>query len=296
MRGRDFGLGLGVGLIICVILASSLGAIQPKEITTTQTVTQKTTVTYKTTVSESVTITKPVSTTLTKTVTTRETTTKTITTTPKTTTTTTTQAIPEYELGEAIKNGYVEAKISGRCNPMFGCGGLLGGGISSGDSITIQFKSLVDYTIKIFVVEGQLLLAEGDAQNMVIKEVRGIPLSGGFSFLPRSQIVLNPYQAQTYLFSAYCVNFHKSNPTNATVFSLSGLAAPDVVNVLEVIDILPSNVTSVVAIQVAIFVIMDDVSKDELDERFSVKAEDIINAKTILEAAGIDISQKRLFV
>jgi hypothetical protein len=244
------------------------------------------------------TITKTISTTLTKTITTTPKTTTT-TTTPKTTTTTTTtttQAIPEYELGEAIKNGYVEAKISGRCNSMFGCNGLLGGGISSGDSITIQFKSLVDYTIKIFVVEGQFLLAEGDAQNMVIKEVRGIPLSGGFSFLPRSQIVLSPYQANTYLFSAYCVNFHKPNPTNATVFSLSGLAAPDIIKVLEVVDILPSNVTSVAAIQVAIFVIVDDVSKDELDERFSVEAVDILNAKIILETVGIDISQKKLFI
>jgi len=294
MKWRDFGLGLGVGLILLTILASSFVANQPKEVTMTQTVTQKTTVTYKTTISESVTITKPISTTLTRTIT--ATTTKTITTTPKTTTTTTTtQTIPEYELGEAIKSGYVEAKISGRCNPMFGCGGLLGGGISSGDSIYIQFKSLVDYTIKIFVVEGQFLLAEGDAQNMVIKEVRGIPLSGGFSFMPRSQIVLSPSQAQAYLFSAYCVNFYKPNPTNATVFSLSGLAAPDVISVLEVIDKLSSNVTSVAAIQVAIFVITDDVSKDELDKRFPVKAEDITNAKTILEAAGIDISQKRLF-
>jgi hypothetical protein len=304
MRWRDFGLGLGVGLIICVILASSLGAIQPKEVTITQTATEKITVTDKTTIHESVTITKPETTTLTRTV--KETTTRTITTTSVTTTsptttttttttaTTTTQAIQEYELGEAIKSGYVEAKISGRCNPYFGCGGLIGGGVSSGDSITIQLKGLVSYTIKIFVLKGQLLLAGGDTQNMVIKGLRGIP-SGSLFITPVSQIILSPYETKTYLFSAYCVNFYKSNPTNYTVFSLSGLATPEVVNVLEFVETLPSNVTSVAAIQVAIFVITDDVSKDELDERFSVEAEDIINAKTILEAAGIDISQKRLF-
>ena len=52
MKWRDFGLGLGVGLIILAILASGLVATQPKEITVTRTVTEKMTVTDKTTIRE----------------------------------------------------------------------------------------------------------------------------------------------------------------------------------------------------------------------------------------------------
>lgn len=66
--------------------------------------------------------------------------------------------------------------------------------------------------------------------------------------------------------------------------------------IFNVLGQLSEDVTSVTAIQTAVFVVTNDVSKSELSARFTSDAAAISNAKTILQTAGIDTSNKRLFV
>ena len=152
----------------------------------------------------------------------------------------------------------------------------------------------MDFTIEIEVIPtGTLLAASGDAQNMAVLELKGLYV--GLGYYARDKIILDTSDAVRYLFSGYCVNFHKSNPTSATTFYQSGMADANVLEIFNVLDQLPENVTGIAAIQTAIFVVTDDVSYSELENRFPDGVDEIQNARTILETAGIDISDKRLF-
>ena len=118
---------------------------------------------------------------------------------------------------------------------------------------------------------------------------------GELFYSPAEKILLWYFDIAKYLFSAYCVEFEKPNPDRDTFFSIGGLAQEDIRKILQVVGELPENVTSVSALQTAIFVLTDDISYEELESRFKSGLDQIDNARTILEAAGIDTTSKRLF-
>ena len=195
--------------------------------------------------------------------------------------------IPNYSLSEAVAAGYVEANITGNSLHLLGT--------SSGDSIHLNLERLVNYAIEIDVFPtGTLLVpSSGDAQSMAILELRG--LYSGLVCYQRDRIILDTQDSVRYLYSAYCVSFDKGNPTGATLFTQSGLADSEVIKIYDVVDQLPEDVTGVAAIQTAVFVVTDDISLAELESRFSSGVDEVENARTILETAGIDISTKALF-
>jgi hypothetical protein len=193
--------------------------------------------------------------------------------------------IPKYSLAEALIAGYIEANITGYKL-----------GSSSGDSIILDLKRLVNYTIEIEKFPtGTLLVANGKEQSMAILRLKGL-----FDFLrdgyyARDKIILDSTNKVSYLFSGYCVSFSKPNPSIITRFSVSGTADADVLKIFGVLGQLPDNVTGVAAVQTAVFVVTDNVSLSELESRFSSGVVEIQNARTILEAAGVNVSSKKLF-
>jgi hypothetical protein len=204
-------------------------------------------------------------------------------TTPKPTLTSSpTPSTTKYSLSEAIAAGYVEAKI-------------FGSGSSSGDCISLQIKRLVSYTIEIepFAQGTQLTTSSTSYQNMVIQKLRGI--DHGTTYTPTSRILLTSSDELTYLFSAYCLNFHKSNPQSSTVFSASGTATSDVLKILNAANSLSDNYTTIDIIQVAVWVVTDNISLTQLTNIFPSGVSQIDNAKSLLISAGIDISNKQLF-
>jgi hypothetical protein len=198
-------------------------------------------------------------------------------------------SIPKYSLSEAISAGYVEASITGRS----GIG--LFSGASSGDSIILNVKRLVNYTIEIEAIpRGTLLVpSSGNTQNMAVLDLKG--LSEGIMYRVRDRIILDTPNTVQYLFSGYCVNFNKDNPSESTIFTMTGFADANVIKIFNVLNQLSENVTKIAAIQSAVFAVTDNVSRSELQSRFSATATDIQNARTILEKAGIDTTNKRLF-
>jgi hypothetical protein len=190
---------------------------------------------------------------------------------------------PKYSLSEAMEAGYVQANITG-----------VGLGTSSGDSIILRIKRVVEYTIEIEPVPtGTLLVASGNYQNMAVQALKGLYTVIGY--YPRNEILLDTSDEVSYLFSGYCVSFNKPNPTISTRFSISGNADANVLNIYSVLSQLPANVTGIAAVQTAIFVVTDDISKSELQSTFPSGVAEIQNARTILEQAGIDVSTKKLF-
>lgn len=207
---------------------------------------------------------------------------------------------PKYSLSEAISAGYVEANITGvtGSSSIFNFNFSFGSarGASSGDCIILHIKRLVNYTIEIDPIPmGTLLVPNSaDAQTMAVLKLQGI--AEGSRYRPREIILLQNSDPVEYLFSAYCVDFEKDNPTELTVFTQSGSADANVLKIFNVLGQLSEDVTSVTAIQTAVFVVTNNVSKSELSARFTSDATAISNAKTILQTAGIDTSNKRLFV
>jgi hypothetical protein len=199
--------------------------------------------------------------------------------------------IPKYSLSEAIAAGYVEANITGKMGLI-----TIFGGVSSGDSIILNIKRLVNYTIEIEAIPtGTLLVAgSGDTQNMAVLNLQGLVKTES-TYAVRDRIILDTPNSVQYLFSGYCVNFNRNNPTTSTLFTPSGLADANVLKIYSILNQLPSNVTGIAAIQTAVFVVTDNVSRAELQSRFPSGVPEIQNAKLILEKAGIDISNAKLF-
>ena len=188
---------------------------------------------------------------------------------------------PRYTLSEAIDKNFVKAEITGS-------------GASSGDCINLELTRLTPYTTEIRVPKGLVLLASGAAQNMVVYKVSGIP-KGTMWITPVTKIVLDSSEPLTFILEAYCLDFHKENPSSSTKFSVGTLTDPRILRILDASDNLSSDITSVGAIQTAIWVVTEDISKKELVDRFSVEQKDIDTAKVVLEEAGIDTTSKRLF-
>ncbi|MCK4735468.1 MAG: thioester domain-containing protein [Methanophagales archaeon] len=188
---------------------------------------------------------------------------------------------PGYTLGDAIDKDFVKAEITGS-------------GASSGDSINLELTRLTSYTIEITVSKGTVLLASDCSQNMVVWKVSGKPKDTMW-IEPISRIVLDSSEPQTFILDAYCLDFHKKNPRSSTKFSIGTLTDPQILKILDASDNLSSDITSVGAIQTAIWVVTEDVSKKELVDRFPVEQKDRDNAKFILEEAGIDTTSKRFF-
>ncbi len=187
----------------------------------------------------------------------------------------------KLSLSDAISNGYVLANITGKDL-----------GASSGDSIVLSIQSLVSHPIEIELIpQGTILLASGDYQNMAVQSLRGLRSLSGY--YPRDKIVLDASSKASYLFSGYCVNFEKENPTIITRFTISGVD-PTIAKIFSVVNP-PTSVAEVNAIQTAIFAVTDNISKGDLQERYPEGVAQIPNAKAILEKAGIDGSAKQLF-
>jgi hypothetical protein len=197
--------------------------------------------------------------------------------------------LEKFTLDEAVESGYVEANITG-------VSGMIGGA-SSGDSIILHLKRLVEYVIEIEPLQtGTILEASGNAQNMAVLGLKGKFAHGELFYTPVDRILLwYSDSIGKYLFSGYCVDFEKPNPNRDTYFSVGGFAQDDVLKILKVVGELPGNVTTVAAIQTAIFVVTDDITFEQLESRFKSGVNQIDNAKIILEAADIDTTSKNLF-
>ena len=188
---------------------------------------------------------------------------------------------PRYTLSEAIDNGLVNAEITG-------CGA------SSGDSINLELARLTSDRIEIIVPRGMVLIASDKSQNMVVYKVSGIPEDSKWK-IPVSEIILDSSDSQAYILEAYCLDFYKNNPGSNTRFSIETMTDPEIQNILDALDNLSLDITTVEAIQIAIWISTDDLSKEELLDKFPVDQKEIDNARIILEEAGIDTTSKLFF-
>ncbi len=195
---------------------------------------------------------------------------------------------PTYTFSDAVSAGIIEANITGW-------------GASSGNSIIVNMRRLVDTTVEIEpLATGTLITTSSSAQNMAVLWLTGkISSISNYSiwYNPTSRMILDSSNVTQYFYAAFCVNLHRGNPQFSSLYTVNGTADPNVVKILNVVvsNQLPSNVTTTAAIQTAISVVTDNPTRTELLSVWSTFAPDIPNAKTILDTAGIDTTNANLF-
>ena len=198
----------------------------------------------------------------------------------------TTIARPVFDLPDAVEQGLITAKFQGWSRSV----------------VIIELANLTGSEMEISVPKGLILQSSiADKANMVLEDVGGVisSISRGYlstiNYSLTSKIVLDPAEEKKYLLDVYSLESHKNNPGYNTMLSM-GEVDPNMQNILGTLEVLPSGTALPPdSVQTAIWVYTDDISRTELDDLLTLREKYILNARTILQEAGVDISSKKLF-
>ena len=174
-----------------------------------------------------------------------------------------------YDLLDAVDEGLVDAESRGT-------------GYCAGDCIKLRITPKLEFTIDVEITPGLILINSGSGQNMIVAEARIVTVKPGVEL--------------DFDIEAYCLDSHKDNPSSKETLSMQTDPGPyeeDVVTLMESLEGVPSAQKSIGAAQIALWVITDDISKEDI--RINYSTGDIEDAKWLLENAGIDTSGQRLF-
>lgn len=192
-------------------------------------------------------------------------------------------------LSEALGKGLIEIKVNGSA-------GLSYNGVSSGDVIIISFLRQKPEIMKIVVPLGTTLICNNSAkQNMVILRLKGRDPSI-LGYYPVDEIILNKDEWQKFLFEAYCLNMSKDQIFDSTTFSIGEPASQEVIAMLSASLELSTEKATIVGIQVALWVLTDNPSLEELRKRTTADDQAIASAWAILDKAGLNPGSRRLFI
>lgn len=172
-----------------------------------------------------------------------------------------------------------------------------GTGASSGQSIIMGIERLCSYPVELTIPSGMVLKSySASYQDMVVRRAYVVSMANeevDLTLAPSIKLVDN--EPQAVLLEAYCLDFEKDNPGEDATFSIGDSGNYEVKKVMGAVEKLDEDVADIASIQTAIWVVTDDLSREELEEKFEVTQENIDNAEIILESAGIDPANKRMF-
>jgi hypothetical protein len=177
-----------------------------------------------------------------------------------------------YDLLGAIDEELIDVEFRGR-------------GYCSGPAIKLKITNNLNVTIEIKVTPGLILINSGSGQNMITAD------GGTFLYIaPQTEIDFD--------IEGYCLDLQKDAPSGKETLSTQtdpGTYGEDVVRLMKSLEDIPARKWEVSsgAIQIALWVITDDISEEDI--RIDHSSEDVEDAKWLLENAGINISGKRLF-
>jgi hypothetical protein len=159
---------------------------------------------------------------------------------------------------------------------------LKGTGYCSGHAIKFNVKLNVNISIDVKMDRALILENSGYGQNMIV--------------LDQSTFKIEPDIDYEFDIEAYCLDLHRNNPSsseNFTILDETSSYGEDIITFVSYLYDLPESDTTITAVQIAIWVITDDIEENEIP--FSYDDSDITKARELLEGAGIDIYGKSLF-
>ena len=161
---------------------------------------------------------------------------------------------------------------------------MRGRGGCSGPTIEVKIKSELEVSVDMKVEPGIILINSGAGQNMIIAET--------------STIRLEPKIEIEFIIEAYCLDMHKDNPNSSEVFIVSEGTEEYCQEAKELMLSLKDvsrEYKSVLGIQLALWAVIEDPPRDEVERILRVSESDFEDAMWLLENIGIDPNEKRLF-
>ena len=174
--------------------------------------------------------------------------------------------LPIPTLQDAIASYKVTAEFSGN-------------GASSGDSVLVELSKGLKAgpePLEAILPAGSVLVGDdASVQNMMVVSVRGI-LRGGNKYQPETQIVLTGSDSVDYVLTAYCMQFEKENPSDATRFSLKP-PDPALARIAE-----KGASLTVPAMQAAVWMQTDKITYYQMNQKFPITPEDWAAGETVV--------------
>jgi len=175
---------------------------------------------------------------------------------------------PRYGLQAAADAGLIEYAVTGNGN-------------SSGDALLLHVRRLSDAPVDVYVAPGTVFAPDNpDAQRMVAWGVIGMLDLDAENLTPASSIYLPTPDLRSYVVEAYCLDFALANPTFQD--RLAVIAAP-AERAAQVMYESKRSGLSISAIQSAIWIDEDHLSKQEIQEHFDASDEEIDQAFDLLK-------------
>lgn len=172
---------------------------------------------------------------------------------------------------------------------------ILGKGGASGSSILLLVRTTTGQKPGTIKVEPGTVLRSSLAgeQDMVVRRLLGWQVDEQH-YNPAETLFLTGIEGtQTYVVDAYCLNFHKDNPSAGNSFTLDGMTEPAISAILQAVERMPGMDAEIAVIQAAIWAMTDNPTWTELAERgYSPDHERV---RALLKEARLDPTCTTLF-
>jgi len=132
---------------------------------------------------------------------------------------------------------------------------------------------------------GTVLINSGAGQNMIVAETTTVRVE------PQVEI-------ETTI-ESYCLDLHKDNPSSSETFVITTTSqagySEDAARLIQSLEDAPSEYKSLRGIQIALWVIIENPTRSEVNSVFTVYESSLEDAAWLLQNIGIDPNEKRLF-
>ncbi|RLE72447.1 MAG: hypothetical protein DRJ37_02815 [Thermoprotei archaeon] len=159
-----------------------------------------------------------------------------------------------------------------------------GTGMFMGKSIELKIESEINFEIEVEVEPGWILLSSGPGQNMIVAET--------------SIIRLKPQVEVEVKIVAYCLDMYKDAPSADETFAIQQFPEPyssDVQKLMKCVDKAPKGRKTLKAVQIALWVVLENVSKRDIRIFPPPSDSDICNAIWLLKNSGLKVEDYELY-
>ena len=181
------------------------------------------------------------------------------------------QLVRRYTLSEAIDQDFIVLTV-------------LGTGYCAGDALDLEVEVELEVSIDLEIESGTILANSGSGQNMIVGE------SQVFRVDPKIEVEVTV--------ESYCLDMHKDNPSSSETFTVLldlGEYSEDAVRLMQSLVEAPYEYRSVAGVQIALWAVTDNPSREEVDRIFTVTESYLEDAAWLLQNIGIDPNSRELF-
>ena len=181
------------------------------------------------------------------------------------------QLVRRYILSEAIDQDFIVLT-------------MVGTGYCAGDAVDLKVEVDLDVSVDLEIESGTVLVNSGSGQNMIVGE------SQVFRVEPKIEVEVSV--------ESYCLDMHKDNPDSSETFAVLldlGEYNEDALKLMQSLEEAPYEYKSVAGVQIALWVVTDNPSREEVDRIFTVTESYLEDAAWLLQNIGIEPSSKAIF-